>query len=110
MQYIGGKYKVAKELAGIISSFKPRVYWEPFVGAGNVIQYVDAPVKIGTDIDRHITSYLECVRDGWLPPAQVSEDDWRALKAYRHQGMLRSQGRGGVRMFFRREVLRGFCS
>lgn len=82
MQYVGGKYKVAKELAAIISMFNPRVYWEPFVGAGNVIQYVKAPVKIGSDLDIHIVSYLECVRDGWLPPAEVSEVEHRFYKNY----------------------------
>lgn len=82
MQYVGGKYRIAKELAQVISLFNPKVYWEPFVGAGNVIQYVDAPVKIGTDLDIHIASYLECVRDGWLPPDYVSEDDYRAYKTY----------------------------
>lgn len=82
MQYIGGKFKVAKELAGIISLFSPKVYWEPFVGAGNVIQYVQSPVKIGSDIDLHIVSYLECVRDGWLPPVDISEPEWRFWKGY----------------------------
>lgn len=82
MKYTGGKYKVAKELATVISLFNPKVYWEPFVGAGNVIQYVDAPFKIGTDLDLHIVSYLECIRDGWLPPTDVSEADHRFYKKY----------------------------
>jgi DNA adenine methylase len=82
MQYTGGKYKVAKELAAIISVFGPRVYWEPFVGAENVIQYVNAPVRIGSDLDIHIASFLECLRDGWLPPAEVSELDYKFLKSY----------------------------
>jgi DNA adenine methylase len=82
MQYTGGKYKVAKELAGIISLFAPRVYWEPFVGAGNVIQYVNAPVRIGSDLDIHIATFLECLRDGWLPPAEVSEAEYRFYKIY----------------------------
>lgn len=82
MKYVGGKYKVAKELAQVISMFSPRVYWEPFVGAGNVIQYVNAPVKIGSDLDLHIVSYLECVRDGWLPPAEVTETEYRFWRMY----------------------------
>jgi DNA adenine methylase len=82
MVYVGGKSKVAKDLAAIISLFSPRVYWEPFVGAGTVIQYVKAPVKIGSDLDIHIASFLECVRDGWLPPAEVSESDYQFLKSY----------------------------
>lgn len=82
MQYNGGKYRVAKELAAVISMFNPKVYWEPFVGAGNVIQYVNAPVKIGSDLDIHIVSYLESVRDGWLPPTEISEVEYQFYKLY----------------------------
>lgn len=82
MQYMGGKYKIAKELAGVISTFNPRVYWEPFVGAGNVIQYVNAPFKIGSDIDIHVVSYLQRVRDGWLPPNEITEEQWKFYRDY----------------------------
>lgn len=82
MKYNGGKYRIAKELATVISMFNPVVYWEPFVGAGNVIQYVNAPVKIGSDVDTHIYSYLESIRDGWLPPISIDEIEYQFYKIY----------------------------
>jgi DNA adenine methylase len=80
MQYNGGKARIARELAAVISSFKPKVYWEPFVGAANVIQLVEAPVRIGSDIDPHIISYLQCIQAGWLPPSEISKEDYYAWK------------------------------
>jgi DNA adenine methylase len=76
MQYSGAKSKVARELASIISAFEPKIYWEPFCGAGNVIQLVNAPRKIGSDLDVHIVSYLSQLQTGWLPPARVTKDDY----------------------------------
>lgn len=43
---------------------------------------MQAPVKIGTDLDRHIVSYLECIRDGWLPPVDVTEEEYKFYKIY----------------------------
>ena len=81
MQYNGGKAKIARELAAIISSFEPKVYWEPFCGAANVIQEVKAPIRIGSDRDIHIISYLQSLQAGWLPPADVSKSDYEFWKS-----------------------------
>jgi DNA adenine methylase len=80
MQYNGGKTRIARELAAVISSFKPKVYWEPFVGAANIIQLVEAPIRIGSDIDPHIISYLQSIQAGWLPPSEISKEDYYSWK------------------------------
>jgi DNA adenine methylase len=77
MQYNGGKHACAKEIAGIIQrECSPGRYWEPFVGAANVIcrPELGAFERLGSDIDEGIVSLLRAVRDGWTPPDYISED------------------------------------
>lgn len=76
MQYNGGKARIARELAAVISSFQPKVYWEPFCGGANVIQEVKAPIRIGSDADIHIISYLQSLQAGWLPPSEITKVDY----------------------------------
>ena len=52
MLYMGGKHRLAKDLLPIILAERrdeSQLYWEPFVGGGNVIQYVKGK-RLGTDI------------------------------------------------------------
>jgi DNA adenine methylase len=61
-------------------------YWEPFVGSGKVIAQVRCPVRVGSDTNRHIICLLRRVRDGWVPPAEVTEGDydyWNELRKKR---------------------------
>lgn len=95
MQFNGGKGSCAKELSTLIHALRPRSYWEPFVGAANVIQHVQAERKIGSDVDASLISLLIAVREGWIPPAHVSESvylsgktlsDFDPLKAFLKYG------------------------
>jgi DNA adenine methylase len=54
---------------------------EPFVGSAGVLAEVppDRP-RIGWDANPFLISLLIAVRDGWEPPAQLSERDWRDLR------------------------------
>jgi len=81
MKYLGGKFRIAKAIANRINGLRPKFYWEPFTGAGNVIQYIQADSRLGTDIDPHIICYLNYVRDGYQFPAEVSEDEYSRWKA-----------------------------
>jgi DNA adenine methylase len=80
MRYNGGKGSCARELAGIISEYRPIAYWEPFVGAANVITKVTANFRVGTDLDADIILLLRAVRDGWVPPEKVSEEEYKNAK------------------------------
>lgn len=94
MQYNGGKAKVAKELAAVISEYsRGGSYWEPFVGAANVIQYVEADNKTGTDLCPHIIAFHQAVQNGWLPPGELSEEKYKELRERRN-------GRGNAMVAF----------
>ena len=84
MQYFGGKFKIAKQVAEIINAnlIGPApVYYEPFCGALNITQYIKPEaLRIASDYNEALIVLLKAVQAGWLPPEHVSEEDYRALK------------------------------
>lgn len=74
MQYNGGKHSCAKDIANLIG--KCEVYWEPFVGAANVIRHVDAVVRIGSDTEKCMIRLLNAVKHGVKFPMAISEEEY----------------------------------
>jgi DNA adenine methylase len=84
MHYNGGKAAVAKEFASIIASREGGgVYWEPFVGAASVICRPELSKfqRKGSDASKWIIALLIAVKQGWVPPTHVSEEEYLAAKA-----------------------------
>jgi len=81
MRYNGGKHSCAKEISSIINSYNPRSYWEPFIGAANIIDKVIADKRLGTDLDQDIIILLSSVRDGWVPPCALTNQEYLMLKS-----------------------------
>lgn len=84
MRYQGGKFHLAKFLVpfihGAIRS-PSQLYWEPFVGGGNMIQQVDHGLRMGSDIHAPTVGALRLIRD--QPdrlPHQVSRELYQALR------------------------------
>lgn len=84
MQYNGGKAAVAKELANILAEFGKEgiTYWEPFVGCANVISRPELSKfkRVGSDSCGCIIAYLKALQGGWLPPENVSEEEYHFWK------------------------------
>lgn len=84
MQYNGGKAAVAKELATLLASFGKEglTYWEPFVGAAHVISRTELAKfkRVGSDSCKCIISYLKALQMGWLPPENISEEEYHFWK------------------------------
>ena len=55
-------------------------YIEPFVGGGNMIQAVPFDRRYGSDIDQYVISYLEAIRDGWVPPSLLTKEEYVYIK------------------------------
>lgn len=92
MQYNGGKAAVAKEIAEIIAECSyGSTYWEPFVGAANVICRPELAhfTRYGSDLDPHIIMLLNAIKGGWVPPSEVSEEDYAKAKADTEPSALR---------------------
>ena len=80
MQYLGGKSRLAKEIAAIVA---PKgLWWEPFCGGLSVsVQLAKYGSGLVSDANPALIALYQAVRDGWVPPETVSEDEYREAKA-----------------------------
>ena len=86
MKYMGSKARHAKELLPIILKDHTPDMWyvEPFVGGANMIDKVDpivAPKRLGCDVHEYLIGLWQAVSSGWIPPQEVSEEDYKFVKA-----------------------------
>jgi DNA adenine methylase len=81
MQYLGGKAKIAKQIATFLESVrKPgQLYVEPFLGGCNVLPLMSGD-RIGSDINADIMKFYQELRGGWVPPTHVTEEEYQTLK------------------------------
>lgn len=82
MKFMGSKRRIAKEILAIIEpQIQGRLYVEPFVGGGNMIEKVKVTKKIGSDIDADVVAALTLIkmRPDALPKDsnEFTEEDYR---------------------------------
>lgn len=80
MRYFGGKVRLARDLAGIINEYGVESYYEPFCGMFSVGALVTAPIRAGADTHEDLILLLNAVRDGWVGPEEITEEDYVFLK------------------------------
>lgn len=83
MIYMGSKNRLSKHLIPIIQSYITSdtvAYIEPFVGGGNVIDKIKCDRRIGYDADKYVVATLSALRDGWIPPYEVSKEEYVDIK------------------------------
>ena len=81
MQYLGGKSRIAKQLAAYLTSVrKPgQLYVEPFCGACWVLQEMENP-RQASDICEDLILMWQAVQEGWEPPVVVTREEHAAQK------------------------------
>jgi DNA adenine methylase len=82
MQYMGSKNRIAKHILPImLSERKPDQWWiEPFVGGANMIDKVTGN-RMGNDTHEYLIALLTAIRDGYIPPTDISKELYYAIKA-----------------------------
>lgn len=87
MQYVGSKNRISKELAPIIQSYITEdtvAYIEPFVGGANMIDKINHPNKIGSDLHKELIALLNYTRDNYKElPETFTEEEYNRVKANR---------------------------
>lgn len=88
MRYMGGKAKVGRKIAAVLLA-EPgdwSSYVEPFVGACGVMEHV-APAMmarsvpcVGSDRNAEMIALWTALRDGWIPPENVDEAEYRRVR------------------------------
>lgn len=83
MNYMGSKNRIAKQLLSVmLPERKPGQLWvEPFVGGANMIDKVDGK-RWGNDKHEYLIALLQAVSHGWVPPVNLSKDEYYAIKKY----------------------------
>jgi len=81
MRYLGGKCKIAKQIAELINSINGySLYLEPFCGAVNVASLIKIQHKILNDKNPYLIAMLKAVQNGWIPPENVSKEEYYLAK------------------------------
>lgn len=84
MKYVGSKNRLSKELAPIIQSYITEDtvgYIEPFVGGANMIDKIDCPVRIGSDIHPQLIALLQKAKtDVDSIPDNITEEEYKRVK------------------------------
>jgi len=81
MTYMGSKRRIAKYILPIMLRERKGMPWvEPFVGGANMIDKVLTGVRIGSDVHKYLIDLLIAVRDGWIPPETVTEEEYKKIK------------------------------
>lgn len=76
MRYIGGKHRIAKQLSQVILPHREgRRFLEPF--CGGLSATVALQPDMASDASEPVIRLVNAIRDGWNPPENVTEDDYR---------------------------------
>lgn len=83
MQYIGGKFRICKQLAQFLmaQNTEKKPYHEPFCGSCNVLQYITGVVRTASDYSYPMISLWKMLQQGWIPPSTVSEELYADARA-----------------------------
>lgn len=84
IKYVGGKTKIVDELLPLVlSGNEGRPYVEPFCGsAAFLLRVPNTFQRHGNDKNPFLIAMLSAVRDGWIPPTEVSEKEYQDIKRY----------------------------
>jgi DNA adenine methylase len=84
MQYMGGKSRIARQLAAIIDCARRpgQLAWDPFCGglSMSVALSASGPVH-SSDKNPALIAMYNALRAGWEPPVEVSREEYRAARA-----------------------------
>ncbi|QWY83621.1 DNA adenine methylase protein [Rhizobium phage RHph_X2_26] len=81
MKYVGSKRRIAREILSIVLRDRKPGQWyvEPFVGGANTLMLAEGP-RLGGDTHPWLIGLLRNAANGWLPPRELPEERYRALK------------------------------
>jgi DNA adenine methylase len=74
MRYLGGKYKIRKQISCYLESVRGgRDYLEPFVGSAAVLQEMRG-ARTASDSNKALITMYKALQEGWLPPDSITEE------------------------------------
>ena len=84
MKYMGSKARISKDISKIINDIilekEIHIYIEPFVGGCNMIEHINCLTKIGIDNNEYLISMWNSLKDGWIPPNEITKELYDDIK------------------------------
>jgi len=82
MHYLGGKFRVGKQIANFLNNLREsnQPYWEPFVGAAWVLMRIKDTPNYASDIHYELIEMWKALQQGWIPPNKISENEYSLAK------------------------------
>ena len=82
MRYIGGKSRIANDIAAIVTKAQGSIYLEPFLGGGATFAKVASyyPRTFASDLNAYLMFMWMGFNAGWVPPDSISEEQYQWLK------------------------------
>ena len=85
MKYLGGKFRIAKQIGSylnqVIKDKSPKAYIEPFCGSCWITQEItNAIPRIASDVHPDLMMLWKELKNGWVPPETISEEQYKILK------------------------------
>ena len=87
MQYFGGKTRISKQIAEVINKASGKYYYEPFLGGGSVLEKVNKPIRIASDINKYLIAMYQSLQNGWIPPKDISEEEYNYIKNHKDENL-----------------------
>ncbi len=88
MRYLGGKFRSRKYIVPFLkAAHRPgQAYVEPFLGAAwmMVAMDIEGP-RYGNDIHDGLIVLWQALVDGWVPPIDITQEEYLALRARKHE-------------------------
>lgn len=85
MKYMGSKNRIASEILPIILKNRTDEQWyvEPFCGGCNTLDKVEGK-RIGNDFNTYLILMWQAIQKGWIPPTNITKDDYSQIKKEKH--------------------------
>lgn len=81
MQYFGGKQRISNQISEWINDTHTHTHYaEPFCGSCNVASKVHIQNKLLNDKNPYLIAMFEALQQGWIPPTQISEEEYAMFK------------------------------
>jgi DNA adenine methylase len=90
MQYLGGKSRTRNHIAAYLNRIRKtgQPYWEPFVGAGWVLEKIKGQPIYASDANEALVFMWQRLQQGWVPPSVVTEEMYHTAKGGEYDAAL----------------------
>lgn len=84
MRYMGGKSRIAKQIAAVIDQYREpgQMVWDAFCGGLSVsVALSEKGPVLSSDANESLINLYNAVKTGWVPPTEVTREEYHVAKS-----------------------------